>query len=161
MIVKNARGFTLVELMIVVVVIGVLAAISIPSYQNYMKKSKRVEVQAYLMELGNTAANYKLINKNFSGITLAQLGNAQFPATSPNYNISLETVSNSQGAILELIFVASPIATTAQKGTGVITLTSKGDQCWYKDTDTVNLTARLDNEGNLIPATACTNKWTD
>ena len=47
---KRQKGFTLIELMITVVVIGILAAIGYPAYQNYVIRAKRVEAQSAMME---------------------------------------------------------------------------------------------------------------
>jgi type IV pilus assembly protein PilE len=48
---QKSKGFTLIELMIVVAIIGILAAIAWPSYQNYIKRSYRAEAKTELMDI--------------------------------------------------------------------------------------------------------------
>src|SRR5262245_63991409 len=55
----NERGFTLIELMIVVAIIGILAAIAIPLYSNVTQKSRIARVQADLRALASAVTMYQ------------------------------------------------------------------------------------------------------
>lgn len=65
---KKQQGFTLIELMIVVAIIGVLAAIAIPSYQNYIAKSQFTEVFSFLNAYKNDMHEFYSDGGNCAGI---------------------------------------------------------------------------------------------
>lgn len=159
---KLQKGFTLIELMIVIAIVAIIVAIAIPNYQAYVKRTKRVEVQAYLMELSHKAQSYKLSNHSLTGLSMAKLGNTEFQTTNNKYyDISIALINNSRGIPVQYVLAAIPSSTGAQKGTGVVSLTSEGSQCWYRNNDNAKLADTLDEQGNLISATACSAQWTD
>ena len=63
---KRQSGFTLLELMIVLVIVGILASIAIPSYRDSIRKSNRRAAQAVLMDIANRERQYFIANRAFA-----------------------------------------------------------------------------------------------
>lgn len=108
---RSTQGFTLIELMIAVVIAGVLAAIAIPSYQYYVRKSRRADAHAALQTLQLAQERYRTNHTSYAsdlaslpgGITLSADGHYQLSidpgtASGSSYTVRATAVRGSSQA---------------------------------------------------------------
>jgi type IV pilus assembly protein PilE len=135
---KITQGFTLIELMITVAVISILAAVAMPSYKEYVMKSRRADAKAALLKLQLEQEKYRANNTSYG--TLAQIG---VSSTSPDQYYTIAVTSNTA---TDYTVTATP--TGAQTGdscgtfavnkdgkttsTSVQTTAAKVQECWGK-----------------------------
>ncbi len=67
---RHAKGFTLIELMIVVVVVAILAAIAYPNYQDQVRAARRGQAKADLVEYAQLAERFHTVNDTYVGFAL-------------------------------------------------------------------------------------------
>lgn len=75
MIKKPSFGFTLIELMIVVVIIGVLAAIAMPAYQDYGKQARRADAKHALLDAQLNQEKWRANNSSYAATTVSVWNN--------------------------------------------------------------------------------------
>lgn len=105
----RSRGFTLVELMITVSVIGILTAVAVPAYRNHVMRSKRSEATVILLRIQAAQEKFLLQNNaysaNLAGAPPVGLGMVTV-TEGGNYNLGLARVGNG--------FTATATATSGQ-----------------------------------------------
>lgn len=131
------QGFSLLELMIVVVLIGVISAIAIPSYTNHVTKTRRVEAQSALLEFANAMERHRLRSGTYLGVAANNVAGTPtifqeqvpFDRTPKTYNLRV-TFSTTSYELFAL-----PIAGGPQASDGKLRLDSTGVREWDIDGD--------------------------
>lgn len=141
------RGFSLIELMIVVAIVGVLGAIAMPAYNNYVLRGKRAEGRNALMDLAARQERFYSDNNQYTptlgagGLNYAEPGSCGAVAGDNTETCRYAiTISNVTGSRQGFLITAAPVAadpecgslTLNNTGTRGITGTGTAADCWGK-----------------------------
>lgn len=120
---RYQAGFTLIELMIVVVIVGVLTAIAYPSYQQSVLRSSRADAQADMLELTQWLERRYTVNGVYPDPAAVPLPFATSPRSgAARYNLALNVPAGGQTFVLTAI----PAAAQAQDRCGTLTMNQQG-----------------------------------
>lgn len=111
---KNVFGFTLVELMIVLAVAAILVSLALPSYQQSIRKSRRADAQADLMEFAGQAERVFTQTNSYA--------TAALPANTAFYTYTFSTAASATGYTIQ----AEPTSGQDKDGCGTMSLNQAG-----------------------------------
>ena len=127
------RGFTLVELLISVSIVGILAAVAVPSYRSYVQKASRADAKSVLMENAQFLERYFSTNNTYtSGTLLSAVVPKGATGSAIRYNITFSVTPSASGYTLS----AAPANGQTGDSCGTLTLSHTGAQspstggCW-------------------------------
>lgn len=132
---KFQKAFTLLELLIAIAIIGLLAGIAYPSYQESILKSRRVDAQSALLALAQALERWNTTEGSYLGAATddADTGSPTIFSTkspidgnSTYYNLKIHSASS-----LAYVIAAEPV--NNQAGNGILILKSTGARGWDSD----------------------------
>jgi type IV pilus assembly protein PilE len=113
----TATGFTLIEVMITVVVIAILAAVALPSYFDYVTRSRFVEAKTSLVDMRTRLEQYFLDNRSYPGSCIAP---ASGPAPAGKIYLPLDASSDAKNKFFKIACdnLSATTYTVTATGTG-------------------------------------------
>lgn len=129
---KRQSGFTLIELMIVVAIVAILAAIAVPAYNEQVRKSRRGAGKAVMMETVQALERFHTVNNTYAGFTPTSLASPSgSTGTAQHYAITVSNLGVATYSISAVPQNAQAVDTCGTLGithTGAKSPTTDG--CW-------------------------------
>ena len=146
---RSTQGFTLIELMVVVVMIAIVATIAIPSYQEYVRRSNLAAAQQEMQKIAALLERHRSRNFSYSGFALKGIADSKGPyydvanASDTALLLPLNSSSGSQKYKLDLSLNTQDWAikaSSADSNNYSLLLTSTGFRCKNKTTNNIDFT---------------------
>jgi type IV pilus assembly protein PilE len=123
---NEVKGFTLIELMVVIAIVSILAVIAYPSYSQYVIRANRSAAQQFMLDVASRAEGYRLDARDYPtalGAGAGELSVAVPADVAAYYTVALV---RSAGPPSTYTITASPVAGSRQAADGTLSLTSVG-----------------------------------
>ena len=132
---RRERGFSLIELMVVVLIIGILAAVALNSYRKYVVRANRTDAKSAMQDLAGREERFMYKNNKYTTDSTALNFTTSFGG--PNYQVTVASASTTayvvQGApLLKQLSDDKECGTMKLSSNGVVTISGTGTvaNCW-------------------------------